>query len=325
MGVRLAWVLLVVLAGRAAASEMQPVLAKAGAALGVTFTQYEGAPGSFAATLRKGLSACDRIDVHVPLRDGNVEVLALPQRAGARVKAPATLPAEPACAPLLWEADDAGELRARHAFAWADGGAAELERALLAAPAVDRAVADLLPALEPMAEEEIAAKLKEAAAADEAGRNRILAALAPYLPELVPAAEPGKAAFRAHGMNARGAAFDAFRFRVPAEGGERRLVWCFAYPPGTAKGWYAAPVGGDAPKFRNFHVAKSVDGVPAGHAAILQRSETPLRPGADYVIWFQFKVDTPVEMQFALACLPFVKSDRDGLAPLAEALGLKAR
>jgi hypothetical protein len=62
-----------------------------------------------------------------------------------------------------------------------------------------------------------------------------------------------------------------------------------------------------------------------GHASVLQRSETPLKAGAEYILWFQFKVETPVDMRIALACVPYDKSERDAQAAIEKALGLKPR
>ena len=221
-------------------------------------------------------------------------------------------------APLAWVADAA---RPIHAAA-----SGEVERALLAAPALDKAVADLLPALKPaLSDEEVTAKLKEASTAEEAKRNEILSSVVAYLPEMTPCATPGQAAFEKIVLNGRGIAFDAFRFRVPATEGEHRLVWAFAFPHPAMKGWFIAPVGGDAPKFVKFHKGGKYEGtgVPAENVTLLQRSETPLKAGAEYILWFQFKVETPVEMQIALGCFPYVKSDRDSQAALETALGLK--
>jgi len=338
MGLRRAWIACVILAGGIRAGEVAPemraALDHAATKLGAPF---HAMPYGFLASVTAGLETCERIDLEVRLGE-SAEVLAFPCLGGARVDVAGAadgealrerLSAAPAgLSPFAWVAEGASPLRARCVVP-ADGGAA-LEEALRAVAVVDRATAGLLPALglKPRLDEaEVTARLREAGTADEAGRNRILQQIASYLPELVPCAAAGGAVFVKHRMNARGAAFDAFRFRVPAEGGDRRLVWAFAYPPGTAKGWYVAPVAGEGPKFRKFHLAKHVESpdVPAGHAVIFQRSETPLRAGEEYILWFQFKVETPVEMHFALACLPFAASDKDGVAPLSEALGLKAK
>ena len=60
-----------------------------------------------------------------------------------------------------------------------------------------------------------------------------------------------------------------------------------------------------------------------GQASVLQRSDTPLRAGGEYILWFHFKVETPVDMCFALACVPYVASDRDAQSAIEKALGLK--
>ncbi len=73
----------------------------------------------------------------------------------------------------------------------------------------------------------------------------------------------------------------------------------------------------------NFHRGGKYEGMADGHASVLQRTETPLKAGAEYILWFHFKVETPVDMAFALACAPYVASDRDRQAAIETALGLK--
>jgi hypothetical protein len=329
----LACLLLLLAAAPALAQDPAPeALGPAAAKLGVTFAPVPGVAGAYAASLTSGLTTCDRIDLEVLARDGgSFEVRAYPRIKGERID-PRTVADREALAgklaassgriaPLAWVAEGNTAI---HAACTAD--AAALEGALMAVASIDKEMADLLPALKPaLTDEQVTAKLKEAAAADEAGRAKILASIAPYLPELTPSVTPGRSAFVKVTMNGRGAAFDAFRFRVAAKEGDQRLVWAFAYPPGTAKGWYIAPVDGDAPKFVKFHKGSAYKdtGVPQENATLLQRSETPLRPGGEYVIWFGFKVTTPVDLYVDLGCFPFVKSDRDAPGEIEKALGLK--
>lgn len=230
-----------------------------------------------------------------------------------------------AIAPLAWVAD--AELPVHAACAAKPD---EVERALLAVPAIDAQVAGLRPLLAPaLSDDQVMERLKAAGAeTDEAKRHAILKEIVAYLPELEPA-ERGHATFEPVTMNRAGVAFDALRFRVPGTEGGRRLAWAFAYPPGTAKGWFIAPVGGDAQRFVGFHTGgkchKGVkyEGVPGDYATILQRSEAPLRAGQEYILWFQFKVETPIEMRVALACIPFDRAERDAPATVESALGLK--
>lgn len=288
--------------------------------------------GVFRASLASGLKTCDRIDLEVRMVGGGVaEVLAYPRVAGERLEprrnadktAILAKLAEPceAIAPLAWVAD--AEVSVRAAYAAKPD---EIERTLLAVPAIDAQVAALLPLLKPaLSDDQVKERLKAAGAETaEAKRNAILREVAAYLPELVPA-EGAQATFEPVTMNRRGVAFDAFRFRVPAAERKQRLAWAFAYPPGTAKGWFIAPMGGDAPKFAKFHRGGKYEGVPEDYAALLQRSETPLEAGAEYVLWFQFKVETPVEMRVALTCIPYNMADRDAPAVIESALRLKPR
>jgi len=285
----------------------------------------------FAGTLTEGLEACDGIDVEVAVRDGGtVDIVLYPRMVGERLDSRrstdrAGLVAKLGAtdiAPLAWDLEST--IRGSCVIHWGDTAPAQIEKALHAATSIDKALKESLPALRPaLTRDEVTARLREAAGASEAKRNEILAGIVAYLPELTPATAPGGAAFEKVAMNGRGAAFDAFRFRVPANVDERRLVWAFAYPPGTAKGWYIAPVGGDAQKFVKFHKGGTYAGLPDGYATLLQRSETPLRAGGEYVMWFQFKVETPVDMYIALACVPFAKSDRDAPGVIEEGLGLK--
>ena len=323
-------------AAQDATAKVQAALAQAAAKLGVEFRTLPG--GAFATAVTSGLGTCDRIDAEVRVREGGmVEVALYPRMRGERLDPRRSADREgllaklraasPAIAPLAWAADAESAIHASCAIRWDDASApAALERALLAAPAIDAQVKELLPALRPaLSDEEVTAKLREAAAADEAGRSRILASIVAYLPEVTPSATPGQAAFSKIVMNGRGAAFDAFRFRVPAAEGEHRLVWAFAFPRPAMKGWFITPVAGEAPKFVKFHKGGKYEGtgVPAEHVTLLQRTDTPLRAGAEYILWFQFKVETPVDMYVALGCFPFVKSDQDAQAVLEAALGLK--
>ena len=323
---------------RGAAEHLGEVLASLGAPLGMEFTP--AAAGVFAAQVERGLANCSAIDVEVRVgEEETLEVLAWPRVRGERIDPRKAVDADAfpraleasgsGLAPFAWATDARSCLHARARIAGdAAQVAAELERLLRAVAQVDVAVATLLPALgvvPVLAPEQLAARLREAAAADQAQRGVILAEIASSLPTMAVSDTPGKSAFSKLVLNTHGAAFDAFRFRVPAEGGDRRLVWAFAYPPGTAKGWFIVPVSGDAPQFKRFHQAPRLagTGVPEGHAVLLQRTETPLRPGAEYVLWFQFKVETPVEMWFALGCFPFASTDGSAPDALMGALGLE--
>jgi len=343
--VRLAWCA-VLLAGVAMAQDAPGALKAAAGKLGVEFkaashvvlalVKRDGDKtcdtiGVFRASLTNGLATCDRIDIEVSMGDGGVAQVAAyprvkgellePRRAADKAGILAKLgePCE-AIAPLKWVAD--GEV-SLHAACSAKPD--EIERALLAVPAIDAQIAGLLPMLAPaLTDDQVKERLKAAGAeTDEAKRNAILKEIVAYLPDVEPAA-PGQATFLPITMNRAGVAFDAFRFRVPGTEGERRLAWAFAYPPGSAKGWYIAPAGGDAPKFVKFHKGGKYQGVPAEYATLMQRSDTPLKAGAEYVLWFGFKVNTPVEMRVALTCVPYDKADRDAPAVIEKALGLKA-
>jgi hypothetical protein len=306
--------LLLLVASTAAADDV----ASAAAQLGVEFREI--APGVLAATLTKGLATCDRIDLEVR----GAEVTVYPRMKGQRLDprrcadragllAKLGTPGE-AIAPLAWVADAEGPVRAT--------ASGDVARALLAARALDKAVADLLPALKPaLSDEEVNAKLREAGTAEEAKRNEILAGLVAYLPEVAVSPE-GQAAFEKIVLNARGAKFDAFRFRVPVAEGDRRLMWAFGVPTGKLAGWFIAPVEGEAPKFVKFHRGGAYAGVPEGYGTVLQRTETPLRGGAEYVLWFQFKVDEPVDFHVALTCVPHAPG-RDQPSAVEKALGLK--
>ena len=314
---------------------MQAALGRAAQELGTGFRPRHADPRALVATLARGLETCDRIEFEVDLRDGGaVEVRAYPRVRGARLdpRSATDRPglearlrvANPAIAPLTWATDTEATVHAVHALHGSDAtSAVDLRRALLATPSLDKAVADLLSFFPPpLTEEQIRARLREAAA-DPARRAAILTEIAWYLPQVSPSPTPGKSTFEQLALNSRGAALDAFRFGVPAEGGDRRLVWAFAYPPGTARSWSIVPLEGDAPEFVKFHQARLAGtGLPAGHAAILQRTDMPLRAGAEYLIWFEFKVETTVDLYVALGCFPFVPADRDTPAALTQALGL---
>lgn len=318
---------LLLVAAAVPAEDTPEPLKGAGGKIGVEFKA--AAPGVFRGSLASGLKTCDRIDVEVRVGDGGAaEIRAYPRVGGERLeprrcadKAPVvTKLGEPceAIAPLAWVAD--GEVSVHAAFAAKPD---DIERAILAVPAIDAQVTALLPLLKPaLDDEQVKERLKAAGTeTDEAKRNAILREIVAYLPELAPA--EGQAAFEPLTMNRRAAAFDAFRFRVPGAEGERRLVWAFACPTGTVKGWFIAPVGDDPQKFVSAHRGKKYEGMPEGYGSMLQRSDTPLRAGAEYVLWFMYKVDAPVEMRFALSCVAFDQADRDEPSAIEKALGLK--
>jgi len=326
------------IAGGAAGQEVpveavQQALQRAGPALDAAFQPVSGKAGAFTAA--KG-----DLEIGVSVGEGGlVAVTVWPRRDGKRLdcrKAPdrgallaKLLEPDPRLAPYAWALDADGEIQARHAVVWTgDASAAALERVVLAAPRVDAALKDLLPALGVAAAAppagDLAARLREAAV-DERRRDEILRSVAGQLQEVTPSLTAGRSEFTKLPMNAQGEGLGAFRFRVPDDAGERRLVWAFAYPPGTAKGWYIVPVQGDPQKFVKFHHGQKFEdtGLPAEDAVILQRSETALQPGGEYVIWFQFKVTDPVTLYAAVGCFPYAGSDRADPASLAEALGLK--
>jgi len=296
---------------------------------------------AFDGALEHGLQTCDRVDLEVRVAGpGQVSVRAWPRVKGTRLDCGGTTDAAElarrlqasaeALTPFAWVADEPAELCARATLTWSDDtGPGILEGILRSVSHIDAAVKDILPLI-PQAErlppEELDARLRDAAAADVPKRAKILAEIAASLPVLTPSLTPGSSVFRKLELNTHGALFDAFRFRVPADAGNRRLVWAFGYPPGTVKGWFIVPVSGDAPQFKRFHQAPKLadTGVAEGDSILLQRSETPpLHAGSEYVIWFQFKVDTPVAMYFALGCFPFASTDGNTPAALMEALGLK--
>jgi len=347
MGIRrvVGFVGVLALAGAAPAQEVpaeavQQVLQRAGPALGAAFQPVAGKAGAFTAAAAKGLAACGDLEIGVSAGEGGlVTVTVWPRVGGKRLDCGQAgdraallgklLQPDPRLAPYAWALDAEGRLQARHTLVWTgDASAAALERVVLAAPRVDAALKDLLPALGVEAtaapDGDLAARLREAAV-DEQKRDEILRAVAGQLPEVTPSLTVGSSAFTELSMNAQGEGLGAFRFKVPDDAGERRLVWAFAYPPGTAKGWYIVPVKGDPQKFTGFQAGHKFEGtgLPEEDAVILQRSETALQPGGEYVIWFQFKVTDPVTMYAAVGCFPYAKSDRAGTASLAAALGLK--
>lgn len=322
-------------ASDAVPTQVRELLEQVAARTGTTLQPLPGGAPGFQAELTKDLKTCDRIDLRIEVgAAGRVELSACPRvrcapldprkatdgaELQARLEATRT-----AIAPLAWSPEAQASIHAVYTLDASDANVAQaLERALLAARSLDPATQELLAAFPPpLTDEQVTARLREAAA-DPKQRARILAEIAGYLPALSPSLVAGRSAFEPLELNRRGVALDAFRFRVPLGNEERRLVWAFAYPPGTARSWSIVPLDGDAPRFVRFHQVKLAGtDLPTGVATIVQRTEEPLKAGAEYLIWFEFKVASPVELHLDLACPPRSSSDRDTPEALTAALGL---
>src|SRR5207249_370803 len=104
----------------------------------------------------------------------------------------------------------------------------------------------------------------------------------------------------------------------------RDLVWAFVYPEGVRKTWGIRAVSGRVKGLGGFERPDIANypGVPrlARPAAMVTQTHpaSELRPGQQYLIWFEFQTTRPVDMQIAINLVP--PEDNKGSA---EALGLK--
>lgn len=129
------------------------------------------------------------------------------------------------------------------------------------------------------------------------------AVLAPHA-----AKTPGK--FAKLTLNRHGKGFDAFRFRAPASDGKWDLEWEFLVPEArNFGGWYILAAEGELQGFMNFQSRRDyrVEGteLPAKNFAVLQSLPGgQLRGGKEYVIWFTFDDDQPLDFWIRLRMQP---------------------
>lgn len=161
-------------------------------------------------------------------------------------------------------------------------------------------------------------RLREAEAAKKSAEVKALLpeftaavqAAAADLPSVTPEESAKPRNFRKVTLNADKTRLDGFRFRVPDGQAVWNLSWEFVYPKGAATfTWGLAAREGAVDGFRNFarkdnYAEKGAD-LPAENRRVTQRlSGGKLRGGAEYVIWFAFDGDQPVDIHVRLGLTP---------------------
>jgi hypothetical protein len=138
-------------------------------------------------------------------------------------------------------------------------------------------------------------------------------AAAPALPE-VPAEGAAKPkAYHKVTLNAGPARVDGFRFRVPEGKGGWNLSWEYVAPQQAGQwNWNIVAREGTVEGFKRFdkkenHAEKGAALPPENHRYTQRLTGGKLRSGAEYIIWFAFEDDRPVDLHVRLGLTPHGK------------------
>lgn len=155
---------------------------------------------------------------------------------------------------------------------------------------------------------------------DEAGVRKFGEQFAEVVRKLVPnltAVKPEETAtpkeYVKLALNAGKTKFDAFRFTAPEGKVNWNLDWEFVYAKGTKlRSWSIQPAAGTMPGFTQFRTSENwmedFADLPQHNIRVTQ--DLPggrLVPGAEYVIWFAFEDEKPVEVFLRLGVTPSKK------------------
>jgi hypothetical protein len=131
----------------------------------------------------------------------------------------------------------------------------------------------------------------------------LLQSIAAHFESVTIGTESGAAIWRDHVLNKDGKGVDCVRFRTP-KGEPRDLAWSFMTDGRVVEAWYLAPVKGDpAPAFKNF-LDLTADRPDAPNVFVQWLSADALKPDTEYLLWFKFQSDKPVELMAAINLLP---------------------
>lgn len=217
---------------------------------------------------------------------------------------------------------------------WVKGGNSQLTRyALHGGPLVASAQpaqpGAKSPATAPPVDPATAAALERAASMDlEIQRglfDKTLRDLRPSYPKVSVGTTMGTCKWQKLVLNRAGKKLDAIRFTVPP-GEPREMTWAFISPPRGVTAWFVLPVEGqmDMPEHFDFASGQADQwkGVEAPPRSTIMMQSWPARldGGKEYIIWFKFLRDQPVEMEVAINNL-----HDSGDAGVQEALGLVRR
>jgi hypothetical protein len=146
--------------------------------------------------------------------------------------------------------------------------------------------------------------------------HAVLQKLAGSLPE-VPAEKDFAKKYTKVTLNKEGKRLGAFRFKTPEAKGNWDMDWEFVIPQGALQQWYILPREGTmASGFRTLKSEKDYQekgtALPEKNLRVLQPlTGGLLKPGQEYIIWFTFAKDDPVEMHVRIGVseAPVVKKN----------------
>ncbi len=173
-----------------------------------------------------------------------------------------------------------------------------------------------------VSDQEFDAVLKAANDADENAGDTVkpLLAVASRFQSVDVCTAPERNMWSFRTLNERGKGIDAIRFTVPI-GTKTHFYWAFSVP--NLKSWYISPVAGKMEKgFEDWNSGEKyrLPGVINDHL-ILQHSPTRLTAGQDYILWFKFTNDKPVQLYASIVLLD---DDRKGTVDdIVAAIGMR--
>ncbi|HEY8241502.1 MAG TPA: hypothetical protein VIH35_08645, partial [Kiritimatiellia bacterium] len=132
--------------------------------------------------------------------------------------------------------------------------------------------------------------------------------LQPSFQEITPGLVYGTCDVVRCSLNSKGARFDAVRFHAP-EGYRMNFAWLVAFPPNSLGNFYIAPAEGLMKGFEYFDDSKykiyTNPAWPTNYTTISQTLDAGrIKPGQDYILWFTFRGNDPVDCYIAINLYP---------------------
>jgi hypothetical protein len=161
------------------------------------------------------------------------------------------------------------------------------------------------------------ASLREAYAAysatgASAAFNEQLQTLHQQFPLIEPAKGDEAAKWTTVTLNKSGDQLDAIRFKSPL-GEPAGMRWAFVAPVGRLASWYILPVKGAMAGFQQYDTELFVDfenlSEPADNVSFFQTLAAGIKPGQEYILWFTFHSEEPVELSAAIQLAPAKDGD----------------
>jgi hypothetical protein len=135
-----------------------------------------------------------------------------------------------------------------------------------------------------------------------------LAEIASHFQPIEPLCNESGGSYTRVTLNMEGAGLDAIRFRTPPGRSSWKMVWEFVRPSDRSHiEWYIVACEGKTSGFETFtsstdHHEEGQD-LPRHNVRILQ--STRVGSAGEYVLWFAFRGDAPVEMNIRIRLLPW--------------------